>query len=520
MSAFNIESCFGADINVGYFDIEEILDIFAIKSEVLKSTRLKNLIKQHGRKDRIVTIVMRQVALDYLKSDLEGKFLPYDVHFNDDLLLSSKRERLYDAQERFLLLCYSIANGKPVRSLKKLHKGLSTKEWREKHQRNVSLYKYFRQELNDHTREYILNYKARASGEAPTEKKSPPKVVPSKEAEVSPATSSLPQVGAPSRKPLEAEKSRKTSLADELVSAQKLFAEGSVLLTEQVAKFKRGEAVNLPALKEYAGQLIASYQRNRHALLLMRQANNIDDYLQRHILGMATLAVPFALGLRLDDSRVENVVLGCLLLDLGRFRLPPGVVGKADALNSSELALFRNHIRFGEQVLKKSQDLPSSAYQMLMDHHERVDGSGYPQGKSAQQITNYGKMAAIIDAFDSITSKQAHRNASGLIAARKRMLEDSGSAFDSNFLAVFLNSIGSCPVGTCVELSNGRIGFVLTLDKNLQPALVRQVYSIRNKSFIPSVDLELSKAVNQGAEIIIVREADPQKFGLKLANCL
>ncbi|MGR0277971.1 HD-GYP domain-containing protein [Marinomonas dokdonensis] len=515
MSAFNIESCFGADITVGYFDIEEILDVFGIKTEVFKSTRLKSLIKQHGRKDRIVTIVMRQVALDYLKPDLEAKFLPYDVHFNDDLLLSSKRERLYDAQERFLLLCYSIANGKPVRSLKKLHKGLSSKEWREKHQRNVSLYKYFRQELNDHTREYILSYKARASGEQPVEKKAPVS---------EPVTQPVEKKAEPqeslARKLPTTDKHRKTTLEEELVTAQKLFATGGGLLAEQVSKFKRGEAIDLEALKGFARHLIDSYQRNNFALMLMRQANDIKDYLPRHILGMATLSVPFALGLKLTTDKIENIVLGCLVFDLGRFRLPQAVVSKPEALNSSEVELFQNHIRFGEQVLKKCPDLPNSVYQMLTDHHERVDASGYPQGKSAQEISNYGKMAAIIDAFDSITSVQPHRSASGPITARKRMLEDSGRAFEPNFLAVFLNSIGSCPVGTCVELSNGRLGFVLTLDKKLQPALVRQVYSLRNKSFIPSVDLELSKSLSQDSDISIIREVTPQKYGLKLSNCL
>lgn len=515
MSAFNIESCFGADINVGYFDIEEILDVFDIKAEILKSSRLKSLIKQHGRKDRIVTIVMRQVTLDYLKPFLESKFLPYDAHFNDDLLLSSKRERLYDAQERFLLLCYAIANGKPVRSLKKLHKGLSSKEWREKYHRNVSLYKYFRQELNDHTREYILNYKARTSGDKAVDKKvvltEPVKKQPEIKAENSVA---------PSRKAAVLDTSRKTTLSEELGTAQKLFVMGSGLLAEQVSKFKRGEAIDLEALKDFSRHLIESYQRNNFALLLMRQANDIKDYLPRHILGMAVLSVPFAFGLKLTLDKIENIVLGCLVFDLGRFRIPPAVVGKADPLNSSEVELFQNHIRFGEQVLKKNQNLPASVYQMLIDHHERVDASGYPQGKSANEISNYGKMAAIVDAFDSITSAQPHRNASGPIAARKRMLEDSGRAFDGNFLAVFLNSIGSCPVGACVELSNGRVGFVLTLSKNLQPVLIRQVYSLRNKSFIPSVDLELSKTLNQEEDISIMREVLPQKFGLKLSNCL
>ncbi|MGB0784363.1 MAG: phosphohydrolase, partial [Marinomonas sp.] len=135
MSAFKIESCFGADINVGYFDIDEILSILGIKEKVVNSKRVQSLIKLHGRKDRIVSVAMRQVAFDLLRSDLDSAFLPYDPYFTDDKLLNSRRERLYDAQERFLVLCMSIASGRSVRSLKKLNPDLNTKELRSKHAR-------------------------------------------------------------------------------------------------------------------------------------------------------------------------------------------------------------------------------------------------------------------------------------------------------------------------------------------------------------------------------------------------
>jgi len=161
MPAFNIESCFGADIHVGYFDMEEILDILELKDKIVGSKRVQSLIKMHGRRDRIVSVAMRQVTFDVLRPVLDAEFLPYDPYFSHDKLLSSRRERLYDAQERFLLLCLSIANGRSVKSLKKLNPDLNTEELRIKHTKGQSLFRYFRQELNEQTREYILSYKAR-----------------------------------------------------------------------------------------------------------------------------------------------------------------------------------------------------------------------------------------------------------------------------------------------------------------------------------------------------------------------
>ena len=144
MSAFKIESCFGADIHVGYFDMEEILEILGIKDNVVGSKRVQSLIKMHGRKDRIVSVAMRQVTFDVLRPALDSEYLPYDPYFTYDKLLSSRRERLYDAQERFLLLCLSIAYGRSVKGLKKLNPDLNTKELRIKHTKGQSLFRYFR----------------------------------------------------------------------------------------------------------------------------------------------------------------------------------------------------------------------------------------------------------------------------------------------------------------------------------------------------------------------------------------
>ncbi|WOD08201.1 hypothetical protein [Marinomonas sp. GJ51-6] len=167
MSAFNVESCFGADINIGYFDINEILDIMEIKSKVLNSKRVNKLISLHGRKERIVSIAMRQVAFDILEPTLDSAFLPFDPYYvNDYKLLNNRHERLYDAQERFLILCMSIATGRSVKSLKKLQPDLNTKELRAKYARKQSLFRYFRQELNEHTRDYILSYKARMNDQS------------------------------------------------------------------------------------------------------------------------------------------------------------------------------------------------------------------------------------------------------------------------------------------------------------------------------------------------------------------
>lgn len=511
MSVFNIESCFGADINVGYFDIEEILSILEIKDKITGSKRIQGLIKLHGKKDRIISVAMRQLAFDVLRSTLDSEFLPYDPYFTDDKLLNTRRERLYDAQERFLILCMSIASGRSVRSLKKLNPDLNTKELRSKHSKNQSLFRYFRQELNEQTREYILGYKARMGAGN------------NKEVSVASAATEATEQQV-TLKPTLAKKTQiesklaPTSFDDETITALKIFKDGHSLLSNQVERFKRGEKLDMLELTKFCRRLIESHTRNNFALLAIRHIKDASTYLEQHAMGMAVLGIHFAKAMKLSSAYIEVIALGALLFDLGRFRLPMVMLTKTTKMTDSEFDLFRKHIQFGEQILQKCDGVPKAVYQMLSDHHEKIDGSGYPAGKQDQEISVYGKIAAIIDAYDAMTSEQSHKHSMGPIKACQQMRKESGLAFDKQLLSVFLKSIGGIPVGSCVQLSNGRVGFVLTLNKDSQPSLVRQVYSMTNRAFIEVSDIELNKTANLRTEVRIEKGVNPQSLGLQFIN--
>ncbi|MGB3384074.1 MAG: HD domain-containing phosphohydrolase [Marinomonas sp.] len=519
MSSFQIESCFGAEIGAGYFDIDEILDIFKIKNAVVNHKRAKKLILEHGRKERIVSVVLRQLALDEVRPVLEGKMLPFDPYFNDDQLLNSRQDRLYDAQERFLMLCFSIATGKSVRSLKKLHEGLSSKEWRDRSIKGGNLFRYFRQELNDNTREYILSYKARLESIEPDQDIR-------KRVINIPSTTLEPEVNIPSHatKPVlieddvaERAKLEPTAFNDEVLTALRLFEDGHLLLLEQVERFKQGDRLDMGSLKQFCTRLIESYTRNPHALMAIRHIKDSSAYIAQHAMGMAVLGVHFARAMKLSESYVDVIALGALLFDLGRFRLPTPMVNKTTKMTAGEFDLFRKHIQLGEQIIRRSDNISKVIYHMLLDHHERVDGAGYPKGKQGEEISIYGKIAAIIDAYDALTSEQVHQKSMGPAQARRQLIKEAGLAFDKRLLAVFLKNIGRIPVGSCVSLSNRRIGFVLTLGHDFQPALVRQVYSVNNKAFIASTDIDLSKP---GTSVKVEGEVDAQKFGLQFIKHL
>lgn len=494
MTKFDVSDLFGINVDFPYFDPYELLSVLKLESVVSNSPRLINLLKRHDRKDRIVTIAIRQIILSELKEALNGVFLPFNSDHYGLLIMSSEADRRYEAEEKFLLICFSLALGKSVVSVKRLHGTNYSKLARDFSIKGKSLYVYIRRLLDDSTRQYILDYQ---SGNERTSRRSINNGAQGKSRQ-------LEQSGSVEMAPFSKEVSTASALIDQGIS----------LLKEEVKKAASGKPLNVNTLLAYCQKLIASYDRNNHALLAIRHIQNSENYLAQHCLGCAILACHLSKSLSLEVRYIEVVTMAALIFDLGRFKLPVAMAKKTGKLTEAELMLTRKHLDFSEALLTANLDIPKVVYQMLWEHHERLDGTGYPQGKVEGEISVYGKIGAIVDAYDSLTSEQSHKTALTPVDALLQMKKERGVAFDIQLLDVFIASLGPVPVGTCVELSNGRLGFVLTLNKSLEPSLVRQVYSLSSNTYISAADLPVDKA----DELSIRRVISPQKYLLSFVD--
>lgn len=509
MAKFDVDDLFGVNIDFAYFNASEIVATFGLSKEVLQSKRVKGLIAQHGRKHRIVSIAIRQVMLSTLQPFLDEKFLPYDSSYVDDALHINPTERRYEAEEKLLYLALSLATGRSVVSLKRLGEKASTKETRAFYGRGRSLYQYLRQTLNDHTRDYIMRYKEGEAEKAGSMAERVPNDAPdkpSKPSNTSPKAGKFKKNSATQPAPVSFDKEVQTALS--------LQEQGNELIAEQARSAVSGSPMDSEALHSFNRKLIDSYLRNPNALLCVRHIQNSDDYIAQHSFGCAVLGCHLANVLQLDEKYVEVITLGALLFDVGRFKLPPPLTNKAGKLSEAEFALMRKHLQFGEGVLKQAPQLPKVVYQMLWEHHERIDGAGYPQGKVDKEISSYGRIGAIVDAYDSMTSEQTFKAAMMPTQALKRMRSESGLAFDEKILQLFLSSLGRVPVGSCVSLTNGRLAFVLTLNQQKFPSLVRQVYSLSSKSYIPPTDIFIDKTPDTRVDKVVA----PADYGLRFVD--
>ena len=151
---------------------------------------------------------------------------------------------------------------------------------------------------------------------------------------------------------------------------------------------------------------------------------------------------------------------------------------------------------------------------MVTEHHERIDGSGYPKGLKADEISKYGRMIAIVDSYDAMTAERVFKTSMHPINAFKSLMAESPNAYDQSLVEQFIQCLGVYPVGTLVKLESGKLGLISKLNpyKPLQP-FVRVFYNTRLNQSIPLKELDLSKKKNNDQIECCIK---PQEFNLNL----
>lgn len=524
MKKFDVERCFGIDINFSYFEIDKIIQVLQLESEITSTSKIKRLTKLHGDRHRIVSIVKRQMLLDCVKPALASNLLPYDPYFYDKNVIANTKDRLYDAQERLLEVCLSVAVGKSVKSLRKLDGRYDSRDVRTRYEKGQSAFKHFRNILNDYTRDYILDFKEGKLNEHGEQIKPQSDTDSSDSSDTSESASpnaNQPRTGLSLRqRSLMARAEKKASVVtinDEIKDALPLYEDAIAIVESQVVMFKQGRPFEESVITDLVNRLIASYKRNPSALLCLRFVRSPETYLVQHLVGCCVLSIHFATTLKMSDAYIKAIAIGGLLFDFGRFKLPAPMINKVGKLTDSEFEMFKKHINFSMRAIKASDWLVKIVYQMVDDHHEKIDGTGYPNGKAGEEISIYGKVAAIVDAYDAMTSSQSHKKPMSPAQACRKIASESDLAFDKSLVKQFIQCIGRIPIGTCVELSNGRVGFVITLNKALMPKLIRQVYLSKQQTAMVPQDIDLE--VTAG-DVSIKKIIAAQNIKLKMKDYL
>lgn len=244
-------------------------------------------------------------------------------------------------------------------------------------------------------------------------------------------------------------------------AAMGVYREARQLTKTLLDDVRLGGAINTEQAKATVKDCVHSILRNPDALLWMARMRNESEYTAEHCLNVCILSIAFGRHLGMTEAELEKLGLCGLLHDVGKMRVPPQVLNKADPLTEKEFNMIKAHTVHGRNLLMSSPGVPNIAVDVAYSHHERMDGEGYPRKMKASGISDFARIIAIVDAYDAMTADRCYSRAIPSTDALKRIFEDRGTHFDERLALEFIKSVGLYPPGSIVELVNGLVGIVL-----------------------------------------------------------
>jgi len=188
-----------------------------------------------------------------------------------------------------------------------------------------------------------------------------------------------------------------------------------------------------------------------------------DSYTFFHCVNVTVLSVIIGLGMNFPKNKLINLAHAALLHDLGKVFIPPEIINKPGKLTDDEFEIVKRHPQEGYDYIKEmfANSITESIAVGVLDHHERVNGSGYPSGKNEREICDIGRAIAIADVYDAFISDRPYRKGTYSVAAMEYIMGGGGTYFDYSMVQVFSRKVALFPVGTCVLLSNNTSALVL-----------------------------------------------------------
>ncbi len=215
------------------------------------------------------------------------------------------------------------------------------------------------------------------------------------------------------------------------------------------------------SLRHYLEAIIQELTANKNALVNMADIKIFDEYTYFHCVNVAALSILQGMSLGMNQRKLYKLGMGALLHDIGKVFIDKEIISKPGALTDFEYEQMKQHSALGSDYLRKQWEVPAESIVAVLTHHERYDGTGYPLRLPSNKQTQEGKIIAVSDVYDALTSQRPYRVALSPSEAIEHIMGNSGSLFDPAIVSTFMKRIIPYPVGSNVLLSNGMRGVVV-----------------------------------------------------------
>ena len=298
--------------------------------------------------------------------------------------------------------------------------------------------------------------------------------------------------------------------AEEFARAAKICAQSKLAVTSMFQEARMGKAVDTANAQKLVEEINDSVSRNPGALISLARLKTADDYTYMHSVAVCALMIALSKQLGLSEQETRRAGIAGLLHDLGKALMPMEVLNKPGKLTDEEFAIIKKHPAEGHRLLLGNSGADEMMLDVVLHHHEKIDGTGYPKGLKGEEISLFAKMGAVCDVYDAITSNRPYKAGWPPSESLRKMAEWAKGHFDQRVFQAFVKSLGIYPIGSLVRLESGRLGLVVDQsEKSLLAPCVKVFYSTHAQARILPEIIDLSRP---GCHEKIAGREDPAKW--------
>ena len=308
-----------------------------------------------------------------------------------------------------------------------------------------------------------------------------------------------------------------TTFSDEVPRAREANRNANAIASRIIEDLRAGKKLSADRVQDAVGPIVESVLRNADAFFWISSLLKRDSYLYTHAVNCSAMAAALGRHMGFPEDVLMNLATGGLLLDVGMTEIPENVHSAPYALTDEVFWAVKKHVQGSLRIMEEAGIHNTDVHDMIASHHERFDGSGYPDGLSGTRIPLFGRMAAVVDSFDAMTSQRAFQSAKSRHEALQQIYRCHDKLYQRDIVEQFLQCMSIYPTGSLVELNTGEVGIVVAQNhaRRLRPQVM--LLLDRNKQpyeRYPTVDL-LSHNEKQSAQTVdIVASPEPGAYGL------
>ncbi len=305
-------------------------------------------------------------------------------------------------------------------------------------------------------------------------------------------------------------------LREDFEHARVCFDSAAETLDQVFDSLRAGHQGDMGAVRDAVNPLIEGVFRNQEAVAALLRLKESGEYRYHHGVSMAVWASVLGRHIGLHRDELEKLAIGCAMCDVGMTQLPGELLGQAENLSPEQLRIVQAHPKIGAQMLGDSQDVDFEVIAIIENHHERVDGSGYPRGLEGAAIPLLARIAGLVDTYDAMITQRPYASARTSHEAVQELIDAKGSQFQEALVEQFVQAIGLFPTGTLVELNTGEVGIVVKQNqtRRLRPEVVIVLDENKEKKEpLNIVDL-CNQRIAADGERLIAPELLPGTYGI------